>query len=414
MVPWEGAADFYREMSRHGGIGSNAFLDVWYRRQVVSNQHGNKNGHMDPWLKQAATGPEVLSEEALLANRTNPVEALLDRPLDGQFYRDRSADFSKITVPFLSAANWGGFGLHARGNFEAFSGAASTQKWLEVHPGRHEEWFYLNNSMNMQKRFLDHFLKDADNGWEREPPVQLRLRRPFSTDFELRREHEWPLRSTQWTKTYLQASKKALSWTAAEDQSSVAFEAAGEPVTFMSPPLERETQIIGPLAAKLFISSSTSDADVFVTLQAFSPEGREVEFQGTIDPHTPLAQGCLRASHRKLDPKMSQPFRPYHTHDELLLLEPGKIYEVEVEMWPTCIILPPGFRLALQISGHDFDRSKVEEVVNPDWSSGGSGPFLHNHEKDRPAEIFGGKTTIYTGGEFDPMCCFPSSRHEMV
>ena len=31
----------------------------------------------------------------------------------------------KITVPLLSAANWGGAGLHPRGNFEGYARAAS-------------------------------------------------------------------------------------------------------------------------------------------------------------------------------------------------------------------------------------------------------------------------------------------------
>ena len=92
----------------------------------------------------------------------------------------------------------------------------------------------------------------------------------------------------------------------------------------MSPPLERETEITGPMALKLHVSSSTVDADLFVTVQAFSPDGREVEFQGTIDPHTPLAQGWLRASHRKLDKVRSLPYRPYHTHDDKRPLLPDR------------------------------------------------------------------------------------------
>jgi predicted acyl esterase len=91
----------------------------------------------------------------------------------------------------------------------------------------------------------------------------------------------------------------------------------------MSPPLESETEITGPMALKLYVSSSTVDADLFVTVQAFSPDDREVEFQGTIDPHTPLAQGWLRASHRKLDKVRSLPYRPYHLHDDKRPLRTG-------------------------------------------------------------------------------------------
>ena len=163
----------------------------------------------------------------------------------------------------------------------------------------------------------------------------------------------------------------------------------------MSPPLKQETEITGPMAVKLYVSSSTRDCDLFVTLQAFSPKGREVYFQGTVDPKTPLAQGWLRASHRKLDIEKSEPWRPYHTHDDKQQLTPGEIYEVDVEVWPQCIVLPKGFQIALNISGQDFDRRgpSVEAYV----PSRGSGPFLHDHPTDRPKEVFGGQTTLHTG-----------------
>ena len=103
------------------------------------------------------------------------------------------------------------------------------------------------------------------------------------------------------------------------------FEALGDGVTFLDPPLEQETEITGPSRAKLFVSSSTTDADLFLVLRVFDPDGKEVTFQGAIDPHTPIAQGWLRASHRKLDPELSTPYRPYHTHDEKQPLTPGEV-----------------------------------------------------------------------------------------
>jgi len=398
MIPWEGAADYYRDFARHGGIACNIFIQVWFPRQVVSVQHGNAAAHQDVWLNESSAGKDPLSADVLTANRREPLQDILQHPLDDQYHRERSPDWSKVTVPFLSAANWAGFGLHPRGNFEAFTQAASKQKWLEAHPGRHEEWFYLDQGMALQKRFLDHFLKDINNGWNHEPPVLLHLRRPFSTEVEVRKEIDWPLPSTKWTSIYCSASDKALGWHKPVQASQITFDALGNPVTFLSAPLEKETELTGPLSAKLFVSSSTTDADLFVTLQAFSPEGKEVEFQGTIDPHTPLAQGWLRASHRKLDLAQSKPYRPYHSHDEIQPLSPGQIYELDVEIWPTCIILPAGFRIALQISGHDFERPPSDDP-NEAWMSRGSGPWLHTNPVDRPESIFGGKTTIYTGAE---------------
>ena len=396
MIPWEGAADAYRDEARHGGILSNVFFEVWYPLQVLSVQHGNPHGPVDPWLGEPATGPERLSEAELAANRLEPLVRSAQQPLDDAAYRARSADWARVRVPFLSAANWGGFGLHSRGNFEAFTQAASQQKWLEVHPGRHEEWFYLPYGMHLQRRFFDHFLKGADNGWEHEPPVQLNIRRGFSTDFQPRAEHEWPLARTRWTKLYVDAASPGLVWSPPAAPASTSFRGLGEPLTLTSPPLDAETELTGPLAATLFISSSTSDADLFVTLRAFGPDGAEVDFQGTLDPRTPLAQGWLRASHRKLDPDRSTPYRPYHSHDRLQPLDPGTIYELQIEIWPTCIVLPAGCRLALTIGGCDFARPAEIPTAGPPVFRG-SGLFLHTDPNDRPADVFDGTTTVHTG-----------------
>jgi uncharacterized protein len=179
----------------------------------------------------------------------------------------------------------------------------------------------------------------------------------------------------------------------------------------MSEPLTSPTEITGPLSATMHISSSTSDADLFVTLRAFSLAGEEVDFQGTVDPHTPLAQGWLRASHREIDPLRSKPYRPYHTHQEVGPLVPGEIYPLEIEVWPTCIVLPAGYRLALTVQGRDFERAVVKGS-NEVWVSRGSGPFLHTDPHDRPASIFGGTTKVYTGNQTASCLLLPVIPHD--
>ena len=208
MIPWEGAADHYRDWAHHGGILSNKFMEIWYPRQVEAVQHGNPTGPRDHWMETRSTGPATLSKEELKDNRADTLSNFLAREMDDDWYRSRSPDWSKVKVPFLSAASWAGFGLHPRGNFEAYTQAASEEKWLEAHPGRHEEWFYLKYGMDLQKRFFDYYLKGEQNGWEKEPRVWLNLRRPFTDEVELRKEHEWPLKGTKWTKLYIHAGGK--------------------------------------------------------------------------------------------------------------------------------------------------------------------------------------------------------------
>ena len=165
----------------------------------------------------------------------------------------------------------------------------------------------------------------------------------------------------------------------------------------MTAAVQQDLEITGPVAAKLFVSSSTTDADLFLVLRVFALDGNEVVFQGAQDPHTPVGQGWLRASHRKLDARLSTEYRPYHTHDELQALKPGEVVRLDVEIWPTSIVVPAGYRLALTVRGKDFEwqKSTGARLSNFKNELRGCGPFLHDDPRDRPAAVFGGKVTIH-------------------
>ena len=399
MCAWEGAADFYRDMAYHGGILST-FMRNWYDMQVKTVQHGlGERGARSPITGELACGPGTLSEGELAANRTDLGADVLAHPLDDEYHRGRSPDWSRVVVPFLSAANWGGQGLHPRGNFESFVRAASPNKWLEAHGLEHWTHFYTDYGRLLQKRFFDYFLKGEQNGWDREPRVHLQIR--HLDRFVERYENEWPIARTRWTKFYLDPKDRTLSSHPLASPARVEYDALGDGLTFTSAPLEAQTEITGPIAARLFLSSSTSDADVFVIVRAYAPDGTEVVFQGAIDPHTPLAQGWLRASHRKLNPKISKEYRPYHTHDEEQKLEPGVPVQLDVEVWPTSIVLPAGYRVAVSVRGKDYVYSggsggKIASFKN---ELTGCGPFIHDDPVNRPPAIFGGKNTLYASSE---------------
>jgi predicted acyl esterase len=158
------------------------------------------------------------------------------------------------------------------------------------------------------------------------------------------------------------------------------------------------------------MSSATTDADLFLVLRVFDPSGQEVLFAGTVDPHTPVGQGWLRASHRKLDHELSLPYRPYHSHEEIQPLVPGERYDVDVEIWPTCIVVPAGFRIGLTVRGTDYDYGGPP--INVGWFvMKGVGVFIHDDPTDRPAETFGGKVTLHTGGEDAPHLLLPVIPH---
>jgi predicted acyl esterase len=391
---WEGMADFYRDGARHGGILCDFWL-FWIKKQATKMQHGlGSRSARSRVTGIPVTGDADLPDEVLAANRSSFERTLIEDELISPFYAERSADPAEISVPLLSAGNWGGHGLHLRGNVEAYLGAASQQKWLEIHGLEHWTEFYTDYGIALQRRFFDYFLKGIDNGWASEPPVQLQIRRPDG--FSLRMEHEWPLARTQWTKFYLHLADRSLRTQPPRGDAVVSFQGFGEGITFMSEPLETELEITGPLAAKLAVSSSTSDADVFLVFRAFDPSDKEVLFSGAVDPSTPLGQGWLRASHRKLDPARSTPYRPFHTHDEKQPLTPGTPVALDVEIWPTCIVLPPGYRFALTVQGKDYDEGAPAEISNSGNSLRGSGPFIHTDPRDRDPAVYNGTTTLHS------------------
>jgi predicted acyl esterase len=397
MCIWEGSADWYRDMTHHGGILCTFFAN-WYDMQVKTVQYGlGERGPRSRATGELVCGDETLSDKALAKNRCDFGDDILAHPLDDPYHRDRSPVWEKVVTPFLSAANWGGQGLHPRGNFEGFVRAEAKQKWLEAHGIEHWTHFYTDYGRLLQLRFFDHFLKGEKNGWDRQPRVQLQVRRVDR--FVERHENEWPIARTQWTKWYLEPSGHTLERAAPAAAGSVVYDATGDGVTFVSAPLERETEVTGPLAARLFVSSSTRDADLFLVFRVFTPDLREVTFMGAIDPHTPIAQGWLRASHRKLDPKLSTEYRPYHTHDQEQPLKSGEIVQLDIEIWPTSIVVPAGHRVALSVRGRDYEWQKTTGAKLSNFKNEltGCGPFLHDDPRDRPMEIFGGKVTLHFG-----------------
>ena len=399
ICPFEGASDFYRDAVRHGGILSTFWMR-WYPIQVTNVQHGvGARGRINPNTGESIGGPETVPEETLKERRADlPTEQRSARFDSQDWFRQRSPKLEDIEVPVLSCANVGGQGLHLRGNVEGFLAAGSKQKWLEIHGLEHWTHFYTDYGRALQKRFYDHFLKGVDNGWDKQPKVLLQVR--HADKFVERAEAEWPLARTRWTKFYLDAGKKTLGPQTIDQPSSASFQAMSEQVTFWSDPLTEAMEITGPAAAKLFVASSTKDADVFVTLRAFAPNGREVLFAGAVDPNAPLSHGWLRASHRKLDREKTLPYRPWHSHDDEQPLVPGEAYELDIEIWPTSIVLPKGYRLAFTVHGKDFDHGLPEPMPKIyGIPMRGCSVFLHDDPIDRDPAIYDGVTTIYTGGD---------------
>jgi uncharacterized protein len=397
VCAWEGATDYYRDITYHGGIFS-IFQASWYGGILAESQYGlgEKAGH-NPITGQAICGDETLSAEELATRRLDLVSTTKQHPLLDEHHRSHIPDLSHITVPLLSAGNWGGQGLHMRGNTRGFELAGSSDKWLEMHDDTHFSLFYAQYGLDLQKRFFGHFLKGEDTGWDKQPRVHLRTRHADGLIGE-RASSDWPLPETQWTRLYLDAGNGSMRTAPTTSDAAVSYMGKEGRVAF-SYVCPEDLELAGPVAAKLYIESSTTDTDLFLVVRAFAPDGTEIVYQGANDPHVPIAQGWLRASHRALDLDQSRPFLPVHQHERIEPLEPGMVYEVDVEIWPTSLILPAGYTLTLDVQAHDYVYPGAVSQADPKnlQAGSGSGPFLHNDPDTRPDDVYGGTVTLHTG-----------------
>jgi predicted acyl esterase len=398
ICPWEGYVDFYRGFTRHGGIMMR-FGEIWLHNQVFSVQHGlGERGGRSRMTGELITGPETLSEDELACNRVETFQEVARRPFDDDFYRAHGADPSLIDVPLLSAGNWSHH-LHTRGNFEGYDRASSPQKWLEIHGNEHFAEFYTDYGIGLQKQFFGHFLQGADNGWTDRAPVTLQIRHTDGTFVE-RAEQEWPLERTEWTRLNLDPSTSTLTSAVPADGGIEidATDPAG--ATFWSEPLEQTTELTGPMSASLLVSSSTSDADVFVTFRIQDETGHDVWFVTATEERGIATFGALRASHRELDEEQSTPYRPVHPHQRAMPLTPGEPVRLEIEILPSSMVMPAGYRFGFTVSGCDY-----EIPGDGPWPSiygmvmKGQGLFMHDDPSDRPADIFGGRITIHAGAD---------------
>jgi len=119
------------------------------------------------------------------------------------------------------------------------------------------------------------------------------------------------------------------------------------------------------------------------------PQGREVVFQGALDPHTPVGQDGCAPRTAKLDAELSRPIPPLHTHDGEAAARARRGPSSSHRIWPTCIVVPAGYRVALTVRGKDLRiRRRGGDAFQHEEPDEGCGPFLHDDPDDRPPQLF--------------------------
>ncbi|MDA1297017.1 MAG: CocE/NonD family hydrolase [Chloroflexi bacterium] len=224
--------------------------------------------------------------------------------------------------------------------------------------------------VGMHTRWYDQRLKGIDTGIDNEPPVKLFVMGAN----EWRFEHEWPLARTQWTKMFLHgdgprdAQEDAAgggslrtespagnqppdrfrydpdnpvpSWGAQYQSLDLCgprdrrmIERRADVLIYTSEPLERDTEVTGPVSAVVYASSSAVDTDFTAALIDVEPDGRAII----------LCEGICRARFR------NGPETPE-------MMKPGKVYEFNIDMWDTSNLFLAGHRVRVEVSSSNFPR----------------------------------------------------------
>ncbi|KAJ6023563.1 hypothetical protein N7460_013958 [Penicillium canescens] len=388
IIPWEGMSDYYRDRVRHGGILSDRFISFWWENGVQPNQYGMPGRKARQWGDDTLEGD--LDEATLVKNRRDQTQdTAVHKFMDEEYYKTRNFALESIEVPLLSVANWGGILLHLRGNVVGWTRASSTYKFLRFVVGRHDLPFYYPHSAKLQLSFLDSFLKGSDyDGWKtgQQPRVEVCLREgdcgvddpERELKFPCRGEVDWPIPDTHPT------------------ISTFTYEALhGDPISFQYKTASR-LEITGHIVATLTVSASRSneiapapsDIDLFITLRKLNADGKEVFYTGTMGDPVPIVKGWLRVSLRKVNSEHRfhreyLPYRDYFGKDAQPVEEHEK-YKVDVEVWPTNVVLEQNETLVLEIAGRDTQ---------------GVGKFSHEHPSDRDPKVFGGLNSLEVGNE---------------
>jgi uncharacterized protein len=204
-------------------------------------------------------------------------------------------------------------------------------------------------------RWMDHYLRNVDNGVDREKPVRLFV----MGDNAWRDEDSWPLARTKETSYYLNASRGASRIGALNSSLLVpsartsefvsdpahpltdpyteygahdyrAFAGRDEVLVFDTMPLRTDTELTGPIRAEIFVSADVPDFDLWVRLLDVAPDGTAFNLMSP-------GLDILRASYRNASLKPE-------------LLTPGKVYLLTLDRMLTSNVFRSGHHIRVQIS----------------------------------------------------------------
>lgn len=218
-----------------------------------------------------------------------------------------------------------------------------------------------------QRRFFDKYLKEEDNGFGDD---NLNIDYFLMGNNTWEKAPNWPLPDAEPTKYYISSKRAANSRYGdglltpnkadvtfgtdsydydpndpvpfvtdvissqiggADDYSAI--ERRDDILVYTSEPLKEDTAIVGPISAKLFVSSDCKDTDFMVKLLDVHPNGKSI---------------------RMIDGMTRMRFRAGMT--EQVLMTPSDVYEIDVDVWNTSNVFKKGHQIRVEITSSAFPK----------------------------------------------------------
>ncbi|MBI2689209.1 MAG: CocE/NonD family hydrolase [Acidobacteria bacterium] len=309
--------------------------------------------------------------------------------------------FDKIKVPVHTFGGWwdiflagtinGYVGMKSKGARMVVGpwGHGASQKYGEIDfgPGA------MRNLFDYELRWFDRWLKNEQNGVDKEPPVEIY----YMGANQWRKEADWPIPGTDYKSLYLTADR-GLSFdrpAAPGDLSYVSdpenpvptlggnnccgtptiagpvdqrkIESRADVLSYTSPAMTEPLTIAGPVKMTLHAATDGPDTDWMVKLVDVAPNGYAMN----------IAEGILRARFRE-------------GLDRVRLLKPGQTYEFTVDMVGTANVFLPGHKIRVDIMSSNFPQFSVNPNTGDPLATAGVGRKAKNtifHGGMKPSAI---------------------------
>jgi putative CocE/NonD family hydrolase len=382
IAPFVTAADYHEGWAYQGGAFELGFNLNWTLGRLALGEVIRRGGagleELVAAIDDNAALYDVLplTDVPLLADLAPYYHDWLAHPDYDDYWRAIAPKehYGAVTVPSLNIGGW--YDLFLGGTIANYVALKDRGARLVIGPWAHGDnvgWFAERgygfmgayaalDPTAVHVRWFDHHLKGLDNGVADDPRVRI-----FVMGADAWRDaDDWPLPGTRFTPYYLRAGG-GLSPEPPGDEPPDAYtydprhpvptcggatflpglpvaanagprdqraiDGRADVLTYVTEPLERDTEVIGPIELVLHASSSAPDTDFTGKLVDVHPDGRaEI-----------LTDGILRARYRD---SPSEP-RP---------LAPGEVYELRIDLWATANVFRAGHQIRLDVASSNFPR----------------------------------------------------------